>query len=56
MTGKSVYMVQRVDGRGYRRVTFDEVRKAMALDRIYFEGADGDEGTNVVTYWYKRLY
>jgi hypothetical protein len=47
---ESIYMVERADGSGYRRVSRD-----VTLARVYeLEGADGDEEANTVTYWYRR--
>jgi hypothetical protein len=46
---KSVYMLERADGSGYRRVS----RSALTTDYV-LEGVDGDEEANTVTYWYCR--
>jgi hypothetical protein len=49
----SIYMVERIRedeaGHGYRRVTREQV-----TDAYVFEGVDGDEEANTVTYWYRR--
>lgn len=44
----SVYMIERADG-SYRRASRSQI-----TDRHVFEGVDGDEETNTVTYWFRR--
>ena len=43
-------MVARADGAGYRQVPESEDQRRAG--RLTLEGADGDEQTNTVTYWY----
>jgi hypothetical protein len=48
------YMVARVDGKGYRQVSRAEMVRMRAAGTIRFDGVDGDENANTVTYWYTR--
>jgi hypothetical protein len=48
-------MVQRADGTGYRRVSEKQYQRLSAAGRVVFEGVDGDESTDTVTYWYLRI-
>lgn len=50
----SRYMVQRLDGTGYRAMSKASRDRMVDAGRIRMEGVDGDEGTNTVTYWYTR--
>lgn len=52
---KSVYMVERLDGDGYRKVFPEELRRMLERQVVTLEGVDGDEEANTVTYWYRRL-
>ena len=47
----SIYMVERADRPGeYRRVS----RAVANRDAYVFEGVDGDEEADTVTYWHRR--
>lgn len=48
MPATSIYMIQKLDG------SFRRARKAPTSPRYVFEGVDGDEEANTVTYWYVR--
>jgi hypothetical protein len=48
-----IRMVRRVGSYEYREASKSEVRRRLAADRIVFEGVDGDEAANTVTYWYR---
>lgn len=49
-----IRMIERADGSGYRRGSTSEVRRLLTVGTIEFEGVDGDEHANTVTYWYAR--
>lgn len=44
---------RRADSTEYRRAPIAEVRRRLASRLIVFEGVDGDEETDTVTYWYR---
>jgi molybdate-binding protein len=48
---QTIRMVERANGSGYRAVSDAQFRR---LTGIQFEGVDGDEEANTVTYWYCR--
>lgn len=50
---REVRMVRRVDTNEYRRASVSEVKRRMASRALIFEGVDGDEETNTVTYYYR---
>ena len=49
-------MIERADGSGYRRVSRSRLDALIAgpFAVWIFEGVDGDEGADTVTYWYRR--
>ena len=49
-----VYMVERTDGTGYRKISRSERNRMRNAGTIRMEGVDGDEAANTVTYWYGR--
>lgn len=51
---RSVYMVERKAGTGYRKTTRGEIVQMRNAGTIRLEGVDGDEDANTVTYWYGR--
>lgn len=46
---ETIYMAERANRTGYRKVP----RNALTEQHI-FEGADGDEEADTVTYWFRR--
>lgn len=53
-THKDIYKVERTDGTGYRKISRAEMVRMRNAGTIRFEGVDGDEEANTVTYWYTR--
>lgn len=50
---RAIYMLERARELGaYRPTTYLEINRLCG--RIVFEGVDGDELENTVTYWYRR--
>lgn len=54
MPHDTIRMVERADGSSYRRCSTSEVQRLTDAGTIEFEGVDGDEYANTVTYWYRR--
>lgn len=50
----TVRMIERADRSGYRRASTSEARRGLDAGTLRLEGADGDEATDTVTYWYCR--
>jgi hypothetical protein len=52
----SVYLIERADGSGYRRVSRSRLDALIAKPFNFwiFEGVDGDEEADTVTYFYRR--
>lgn len=51
-THETIYMVQTVDGTGYRRMAAS--RFESTKPHLAFIGVDGDEDDDTTTYWYDR--
>lgn len=51
---KTIRKVQRVGSGEYRNAGTSEVRAMLDRGTIRFEGVDGDEEADTVTYWYTR--
>lgn len=53
-THTEIYMVERTDGKGNRKISRAEMVRMRNAGTIRFDGVDGDEAANTVTYWYTR--